>query len=408
LSPNQPIGLIQWACSDLNIIFLPIIQNSNQTMKPIFLTLLLLPFIDSNAQNTIFVNLNVQAGQQNGNTWADAFPDLQQALSASNYGDEIWVAQGTYFPTTTTDRSISFVLKNGVKIYGGFQGSETSQVQRDFESNQTILSGNIGLPNGSDNSYHVVYGEGLDSTTILDGFVVTKGVSVGVADGGGLLIEPSTSVYNTCPIIQNCRFEANYATVGGGVAIYRWSASQNYANPIIRNCQFVSNRATLFGGGMAKIGPAIVDQPFVLENCTFSRNSSKTDGGGIFFSRTENTTILKHCVFEQDTSSFSLGGGVYFASGYEEFTGAILKLDSCTFKENRATEGGGLYYYDGGLPSFSIPPFHATLSDCIFEGNVATNGYGGGFGFIGVNKSALTIDLRACSGILFGSQEYSL
>jgi len=164
------------------------------------------------AQTTIYVNQNVPGGQQNGSTWADAFLDLQQALSVSVDGDEIWVANGTYYPTSGTDRSISFVMKNGVKIYGGFLGSETNLSQRDLELHETILSGNLGLPNGSDNSYHVLYGEGLDSTTVLDGFVVTKGIANGSDDhaiGGGLLINPSSSVYNTCPIIQNCRFEYN-------------------------------------------------------------------------------------------------------------------------------------------------------------------------------------------------------
>ena len=57
-----------------------------------------------------FVNQNIQGGQQDGSSWNDAFPDLQQALAVSMDGDEIWVSQGTYYPTTTTDRSISFVL----------------------------------------------------------------------------------------------------------------------------------------------------------------------------------------------------------------------------------------------------------------------------------------------------------
>ena len=92
--------------------------------------------------------------------------------------------------------------KNGVKIYGGFWGSETDFSQRDFELHETILSGNIGLPQGADNSYHVLYGEGLDSTTVLDGFVITKGNANGSevqSMGGGLVLRPSSEVYNTVP-----------------------------------------------------------------------------------------------------------------------------------------------------------------------------------------------------------------
>ncbi|MCB9297949.1 MAG: hypothetical protein H6559_33220 [Lewinellaceae bacterium] len=34
-------------------------------------------------------------------------------INASASGDQVWVAAGTYKPTTGTDRTISFSLKNG-------------------------------------------------------------------------------------------------------------------------------------------------------------------------------------------------------------------------------------------------------------------------------------------------------
>ncbi len=59
-------------------------------------------------------------GSNNGNTWGDAFTDLQSALAAAANGDNILVAAGTYYPTTGTDRNLSFNLKPGVDLYGGF------------------------------------------------------------------------------------------------------------------------------------------------------------------------------------------------------------------------------------------------------------------------------------------------
>ena len=62
-------------------------------------------------------------GNDNGTSWANAFNDLQEALSlAASCPDvtEIWVAEGTYKPTSGTDRNISFSMQNGVAIYGGF------------------------------------------------------------------------------------------------------------------------------------------------------------------------------------------------------------------------------------------------------------------------------------------------
>ncbi len=288
-------------------------------------------------------------------------------------------------------------------MYGGFLGTENELPERNFEINETILSGNIGLPQGSDNSYHVLYGEGLDSTTVLDGFVVTKGNANGSevqGMGGGLVLRPSTDVYNTCPRLQNCRFESNYAFSGGALSCERNDLADNFINPTIQNCQFVSNRSTFSGGAIAKVGPALADQPFLIENCVFSKNNAQFgDGGGVFISKTEYSTILRHCFFEKDTGKIALGGGMHFAPGYESFgMGATLILDSCLFKENIAAEGGGFFYYNVGLPSI-FPPFQGKILGCVFERNVSTNGYGAAYSFRGSIKSILSVDVINCEFI---------
>src|SRR5690606_25990173 len=107
----------------------------------------------------------------------------QDALGIAQYGDEIWVAKGIYRPTVF-NRSISFEIGNGVSLYGGFSGIETSLDQRDWISNETVLSGDIGmLGDSTDNSYNIVYMEDVDTATVLDGFVVEKGNASTI--GGG-------------------------------------------------------------------------------------------------------------------------------------------------------------------------------------------------------------------------------
>ncbi len=46
------------------------------------------------------------AGLSNGTSWADAYPNVQAALGPAASGDTIWVAVGTYVPTSTTDRTV--------------------------------------------------------------------------------------------------------------------------------------------------------------------------------------------------------------------------------------------------------------------------------------------------------------
>ena len=121
------------------------------------LTALILVYAASTAAASAATTLCVKPVPSGSGCWATAFTDLQPALAAAGSGDEIWVAAGTYLPTSTTDRTISFAMKNGVAVYGGFDGTETMRSERNPAVNVTILSGDIGTPGvSSDNSYHVV------------------------------------------------------------------------------------------------------------------------------------------------------------------------------------------------------------------------------------------------------------
>src|SRR5262245_18788958 len=90
-----------------------------------------------------FVDISSPGPTHNGTSWAFAFTSLQTALGAASNGDEIWVANGTYKPTTGTDRTISFIVPAGVKLFGGFSVvgvNESLLSQRDVLANRTILS----------------------------------------------------------------------------------------------------------------------------------------------------------------------------------------------------------------------------------------------------------------------------
>ena len=136
---------------------------------------------------TVYVKSDA-SGANSGSSWANAYTDLQNAIDSTSSGDQVWVAAGTYKPTTGIDRSISFQMKSGVSIYGGFLGDEASIGQRDWNTNESILSGNIGAQGvDTDNSFSVITaintaGIIIDGLKIQDGNA-TNGVSYAYGAG---------------------------------------------------------------------------------------------------------------------------------------------------------------------------------------------------------------------------------
>ena len=78
-------------------------------------------------------------GTADGSDWDNASADIQAMIDASTSGDAVWVMAGTYVPTVAPSdcgscpanaRYFSFYLKDGVKLYGSFVGTETLLAQR--------------------------------------------------------------------------------------------------------------------------------------------------------------------------------------------------------------------------------------------------------------------------------------
>ena len=105
----------------------------------------------NNGNDLCYVNIDNINSNQNGNTWNTAYNDLQDCLDdLSISGGEIWVASGTYIPTQIPQWKIdsgksgnmhkSFILYDDIKIYGGFDATETNRDDRNWRDNPTYLS----------------------------------------------------------------------------------------------------------------------------------------------------------------------------------------------------------------------------------------------------------------------------
>lgn len=159
----------------------------------------------------IYVDSTNVSGLQDGLTWATAFSDLQDALDIVIQEDTIWMAQGTYYPTETADRSISFVLDESVAIHGGFVSGMSSLHDR-TGTDETILSGNIGVKTTDiDNSYHVV--QSNDEDILLDQLTIVGGNASEEGDDG-----KGACLYNTATItLKDCRMSNGNSLLGGSL-----------------------------------------------------------------------------------------------------------------------------------------------------------------------------------------------
>jgi trimeric autotransporter adhesin len=236
----------------------------------------------------LYVNASA-TGANNGSSWANAFTSLQDALTLNcPIASEIWVARGTYRPTTDNNRDSAFKMRNNLAIYGGFAGTETESFRRNWQQNPTILSGDIGVAgNRTDNSYNVISNNnnGLNATAILDGFIIRDGQAnkneYARSRGGGMYNN------NSSPLVRNCNFTGNFVSVYGG-AVFNQGAA---ATPTFVNCVFSGNQAQ-FGGGIYNES----SQTQVV-NCTFSSNLITGNGGGMYSYGTPKATVRNSIVW---------------------------------------------------------------------------------------------------------------
>ena len=190
---------------------LPLIPGSSFfSMKKHLLCLLAFALLPLLSHSTIIYVKT--GGTGTGTSWSNAFGNLQDALTASNPGDQVWIAQGVYMPPNTGNRTISFAIKPDVRIYGGFAGTETSLTQRDSTliTRRTILSGEVqGDGVDTNNVYNVVGIKDQDEPVYLNSLVVTKGY--GEEIGGNHIPTESygaaINVYHATVVLDHVRPE---------------------------------------------------------------------------------------------------------------------------------------------------------------------------------------------------------
>lgn len=301
--------------------------------RALFLLTVLVLAISQLGAKVIYVK---KGANGNGSSWDQALSGVQEALLRARYGDQIWVASGKYYTTKDGDRTKSFVIPDGVSLYGGFSGYESSLSERDINNNLTILSGEIGQPSKDDNAFTVVYTKNAGKTTTVDGFVIMGGAATGSASSN-LLHHKGAGWFNenSSPSIKNCIFIDNIAKEGAGMYNY---ASNGATEPNIENCQFIRNQSELDGGAVFNDGNNGVCTP-VFINCLFETNEAYYGAG--MFNKADNghaKPVVRNCVFIENVAHIR-GSGVYNDRTASAKGVCDAYMIGCRFEKNSSSVG---------------------------------------------------------------------
>lgn len=313
-----------------------------------------------------------------GLSWAEAKRTVRAAIDTASSGDEIWLAAGTYYE--------NIVMKGGLKLYGGFMGTEASLDERppfprpQPDPYETVLDGMqagrvITVPDSATESV-TINGLTIRNGQAADSGGGVYGGRVNLADcivtscsagiwGGGVALLAESSV-ERCTITNNealngggayvgtctftdCLIARNRADVGGGL-------TTPFGTVEVLRCVFQENQSTHDGGGILTMDYAVVQ----LVECDFIGNVAGTDGGALR-PNSHQTEVIR-CRFIRNQADS--GGAIYYTA-----VGMGLTVRESIFVGNEAWRWGGAVRISGNV---TVPVFE----QCLIMNNSAN--YGGG------------------------------
>ena len=289
-------------------------------------------------------------GTGDGSSWENATNDIQWAINdlaekAPGEKGEVWVAAGTYVVkdrilADDSSAPVSLLMKNGISVYGAFEGNEKSRSERIEKAKnlkpwgwkkESIIRGTEFTGSGDANwnntdeawniktsgSYHVVWfaplpgGKAFTDEVYLEGFTIE----------GGKYNETNTAQYD-----PDC---------GAGVYINDPSARMRYCT--VRFCnpgmKKTTNTQPRGGGIYCKNGQT---EGNLVYNC------SAYQGGGIYIDEAGFITrsMVTNCSAYQ-------GAGVYLRGDPNNSEKAYYQILATSVISNNTSTRNGAVYLDG-------------------------------------------------------------
>ena len=326
-------------------------------------------FIQKRGGSTVVHVATDGDGDSEGLSWATA-TTFQSALNNYKEGDTLFVKAGSYSPRFNSgggrvnNSEATYVLPDGIIIYGGFVGTEESPEDRVMSSiattNETIMEGRIS--SYAPNNIRQIFKVENEDVVILDGLTVARGYSApwrginGTGLGGGTESEVT---------VRHCKFVGHLSHDGAGIFI------DNDGSLTVISCTFEDNQGNS-GGGIFMDDDGTLN----VTGSTFRNNRSVHNGGGsggaAIYINNEGTTMIENSTFEGNSAQ-SHGGAIYMDND------GTITVNGSTFQENTlvlATNGAAICLRENIMATITRTSFLNNSSPSASFGTVyfATGG----------------------------------
>ena len=267
-----------------------------------------------------------------GDSWGTAYRTIQHAIDAlaatPGMPGEVWVAAGTYEPTTYLEDNpnypASFRMSDGISVYGGFAGTETSKAERKIKAG--------GMP------------WDFANVTILQGQSYSGEINWNSTDNRWSLNSASTHVVWFAPLLNENKRGFDNVTILDGVTV--------------RGGQATTSQADYYNGDRGAGIYMCVNA--WLTNSVVTENVAQGDGGAVWLS---GGRVMSSLLF--NNSSYSRGGAIYM-----DRAGIVLRS---MLANNSAYEGAGIYMDNNGPWTDGVShPEYLILSTSIVSNNTSS------------------------------------
>lgn len=324
----------------------------------------------ADSAHTLYVDAGVASGNHSGDSWANAYSDIQTALTRATAGAswDIKVAAGTYTPAA----------------HGGYTMATGASIV--LEGSIDPLTGN---PSNTPTTF--VDGAGLNTSSLLtihsghvviEGFTFKNGNSTSATAAGLTMDNHSTVLLINVAFNDNQNNAAGFTIQDGlGAAIY----AEN-SDLYVSNSTFTNNQALVWSGGAIAAMTLPSDTAthvLAIDGSTFTDNFGYYNGGAI---NAENVATVaignSHFI---NNSSIVDGGGAVSLNLYASYDAlpivtTSLSITDSTFSGNTANNGGAVYAFDST---------HVYMTNDSFSNNTASAS-GGAVEVLGAGTLSVT------------------